>query len=119
MQGIFAGLGISVIGLIVFPFAFSPVRPPSGKQANYGRITAYVKWVRRASWALAAFTGVTLAGYVILYTDASGKFCTANFDPHMQLGVYIWTGVTGATFAMLVVAAILRGLSRSLSNIEN
>jgi len=68
---------------------------------------------------LAAFTGVTLAGYVILYTDASGKFCTARFDQHMQLGVYIWTGFTGVTLAMLVVTAILRGLSRHLSNTTN
>lgn len=118
MQGIFAGLGLSVVGLVVFPFTFSPVRPPSGKQSNYGRITVYVKWVRRVSWALAAFTGVTLAGYVIIYTDASGKFCAARFDPHMQIGVYIWTGVTGATFALLVVTAILRGLSRHLSNTD-
>jgi hypothetical protein len=119
VQGIFVGLGVSVIGLVVFPFAFVPVRPSGSKQSNYGRITAYVKWARRVSWALTAFAGVTLTGYVILYTDANGKFCSVHFDQHMQLGVYIWTGFTGVTFAMLVVTAILRGLSRRLSNSPN
>jgi hypothetical protein len=119
VQGIFVGLGVSVIGLVVFPFAFVPVRPPGGKQSDYGRIAAYVKWARRVSWLLTSCAGVTLAGYVILYTDANGKFCSAHFDQHMQLGVYIWTGFTGATFAILVVTAILRGLSRRLSNSPN
>ena len=119
VQGIFVGLGVSVIGLIVFPFAFVPVRPPRGKQSNYGRITAYIRWARRVSWVLTAFAGVTLAGYVILYTDANGKFCSVHFDQHMQLGVYIWTGFTSVTFAVLVVTAILRGLSRRLGNSPN
>lgn len=116
MQGIFVGLGVSAVGLIVFPFAFVPVRPLGGKQSNYGRITTYMKWAKRVSWALGAFAVITLAGYVILFTDASGKFCTARFDQHMQLGVYIWTGSTGVTLALLVITGILRGLSRHLSS---
>jgi hypothetical protein len=62
VQGIFVGLGVSVIGLVVFPFAFVPVRPPGGKQSDYGRIAAYVKWARRVSWLLTSCAGVTLAG---------------------------------------------------------
>lgn len=119
MQGVFVGLGVSVVGLIVFPLTFAPVRPLSGKQSNYGRITTYVKWARRVSWALGVFAGITLAGYVILYTDANGKFCMVHFDQHMQLGVYIWTGFTGGTLTLLVIIAILRGLSRHLSNTTN
>jgi hypothetical protein len=115
IQGIFVGLGVSVVGLLVFPFAFVAVRPSSGRQSNYDRTTTYVKRARRTSWAVALFAGITLIGYVILYTDASGRFCTEHFDPSMQLGVYIWTVVTGITFALLVLTAIWQGLARHFS----
>lgn len=116
VQGIFVGLGVSAVGLIVFPFAFALTRPPSGIQSNYGRAQAYLKWARRTVWALGAFAGITLAGYVILYTDASGNFCKEHFDRHMQIGVFIWTGFAGITFALLAAVAILRGLTHRLSS---
>ncbi len=115
VQGVFVGLGVSAVGLVVFPFAFVLVRPPSGTQSNYSRATVYLKWARRTSWALGVFAGITLAGYVVLYTDASGNFCTERFDRHMQLGVFVWTGAAGTTFALLAVIAILRGLTHRLS----
>lgn len=115
VQGVFVGLGISVVGLIVFPFELVLVRPATGIQANYARAAGYVKWARRIAWALAVFSCITLFGYVVLYSDASGRFCTEHFDQHMQLAMYIWTGVTGITFALLVMTAVLRGLTRRLS----
>src|SRR5690242_19251210 len=63
VQGVFVGLGVSVVGLIVFPFAFIPNRPTSGIQSNYHRTTKYLKWSRRAAWALGLFAGITLGGY--------------------------------------------------------
>lgn len=114
VQGVFVGLGISVVGLIVFPFEFVLVRPAAGVQSNYGRAATYMTWTRRIVWALAIASGITLLGYVILYSDASGKFCTERFDQHMQLAVDVWAGVTGLTFALLVITAILRGLTRRL-----
>jgi hypothetical protein len=116
VQGVFVGLGVSAVGLVIFPFAFVLVRPPSGTQSNYRRASTYLKWARRTSWALGVFAGITLAGYVILYADASGNFCTERFDQHMQLGVFIWTGAAGITFALLVATAILRGLTHRLGN---
>lgn len=113
VQGVFVGLGITTVGLIAFPFSFFPQRPPSGlRQSNYHRAETYLKLARRASWALAPFTVLTLSGYVILYSGASGKFCTARFDPNMQTGVYVWTGITSITFALLVLTGIWRGLAR-------
>lgn len=112
VQVLFVGLGITAVGLIAFPFSFFPVRPPSGRQSNYQRAEMYLKLARRASWALAPCTAITLSGYVILYADASGKFCAERFDPNMQLGVYVWTGVTGVTFGLLMLTGIWRGLAR-------
>ena len=119
IQGIFVGLGVSAVGLIVFPFAFAPTRPASGIQSKYRQATTYLKWARRTSWALGIFASATLSGYVILYADANGRFCTEHFDQQMQLAVFIWTGTTGVTFALLVATAILRGLTRGLSNTKN
>jgi hypothetical protein len=118
VQGVFVGLGVSAVGLIVFPFGFVLSRPLTGIQSNYGRAATYVKWARRTAWALSICAGITLIGYIILYSDASGKFCTEHFDQHMQLAVFIWTGITGVTFALLIVTAILRGLIRSLSKLD-
>lgn len=119
LQGVFVGLGVSAVGLIVFPFALVLARPPSGVLSNYHRAETYLRWGRRTAWALGMFAGATLVGYVILYTDASGRFCTEHFDQHMQLAVFIWTGVTGITFALLVATAVLRGLTHHLSNTRN
>lgn len=116
VESIFVGLVVSAVGLIVFPFAFALTRPPTGYQSNYSRATRYIKWARRAAWALGIFAIVTLVGYVILYADASGEFCTEHFDHNMQLGVFVWTGAAGITFALLVAVAILRGLTHRLSN---
>jgi hypothetical protein len=112
IQGIFVGLGVSAVGLIVFPFGFLPQRPSGGAQSDYSRAKSYLKWAKRVAWALAVCAPVTLAGYVILYADASGKFCTQRFDHTMQLAVFAWTGITGVTFGLLVLTAILRGLAR-------
>src|ERR1700733_11130870 len=100
IQGIFVGLGVSAVGLIVFPFAFAPARPPSGVQSKYRQAKTYLKWARRTSWALGLFGSVTLSGYVILYADASGRFCTEHFDHQMQIVVFIWTGATVITFSL-------------------
>jgi len=54
---------------------------------------------------------MTLAGYVVLYTDASGRFCTERFDGHMQFVIYGWTAASCLTFTLLVWVAILRGLT--------
>lgn len=116
VQGVFVGLGVSAVGLIVFPFAFALTRPPSGVQSNYTRARDYLKWGKRTAWALGVFAGITLAGYVILYSDASGTFCTEHFDRHMQIGVFIWTGFAVVTFALLAMVAILRVLTHRLSN---
>jgi len=118
IQGIFVGLGVSAVGLIVFPFAFIPTRPSAGIQSGYRRATVYLKWSRRVAWALALFASITLGGYVVLYTDASGRFCTERFDGHMLLGVYIWSVTTGITFSLLVVVALLRGLTYRLTDKE-
>jgi hypothetical protein len=119
IQGVFVGLGVSAVGLIVFPFAFVPARPATGLQSKYRQATIYLKWARRTAWALVLFASVTLSGYVILYADASGRFCTEHFDRQMQLVVFIWTGATGITFALLVATATLRGLTRHLSNTKS
>jgi len=119
IQGVFVGLGVSAVGLVIFPFAFVLIRPPSGRQSNYKRATAYLKWGRRAAWALGVFASISIAGYIILYTDASGRYCTENFDSRMQLGVVIWTGAVGITFALLAATAILRGLTHRLSNTKD
>jgi hypothetical protein len=118
VQGVLVGLGVSAVGLVVFPFAFVLVRPLNGTQSNYSRAIAYLKWGRRTAWALGVFASITIAGYVILYTDASGRFCTEHFDQRMQLGVYIWTAAAGITFALLVTTAILRGLTHQLASKE-
>jgi 4-amino-4-deoxy-L-arabinose transferase-like glycosyltransferase len=119
IQGVFVGLGVSAVGLIVFPFAVVLARPPSGILSNYHRAEIYLKWGRRTAWALGIFAGATLVGYVILYTDADGKFCTEHFDRHMQLVVFVWTGVTGITFALLVATAALRGLTHRLGKTKD
>ncbi len=115
IQGIFVGLGISTVGLVFFPFNFSLIRPATGGQSSYSQAARYVRWAGRISWALAAFSSITLIGYVILYSDSSGKFCTERFDPNMQVGVYIWASITGVTFGLLVITAFLRSLTRRLS----
>jgi hypothetical protein len=115
LQGVFVGLGISVVGLIAFSSGFVLVRPASGKQSGYGRAAAYVKWARRLAWALGVFAGATLIGYVILYSDASGKFCTARFDHKMQVAVLIWTAIAGVTLGLLALTTVLRGLTHRLS----
>jgi hypothetical protein len=51
-------------------------------------------------------------GYVILYTNANGRFCTERFDTNMAVGVYVWTGITGVTFVLLAATGIWRGLAR-------
>jgi hypothetical protein len=116
IQGIFVGLGVSVVGLIAFVFGFLPERPGDGAQSDYSRANSYLKWAKRAVWALAACAPITLAGYIILYADASGKFCTQRFDHNMQLAVFAWTGVAGVTFGLLVLTVILRGLARKLGS---
>jgi hypothetical protein len=115
VQGVLVGLGFSAVGLIVFPFGLVLVRPASGRQSNYGQATRYVRYARPAAWALGVAACITLAGYVVIYSDAGGKFCVARFDPRMQLVIFIWTGATGVTFGLLTAAAILRGLARRLS----
>jgi hypothetical protein len=119
VESVFVGLVVSAVGLIVFPFAFALTRPPSGHQSNYSQATAYLKWAKRAAWALGVFAIITLVGYVILYADAGGEFCAEHFDHNMQLGVFVWTGAAGITFALLVAIAILRGLTNRLSNRKN
>ena len=112
VAGVFVGLGISAVGLILFPFQFALTRPTTGQQAGYGRAASYLSWARRIAFALGIAVGMTLAGYVIFYTDASGQFCHARFDRPMQVAVLIWTAIVGFTFALLVVTAILRMLAQ-------
>lgn len=119
IQGIFLGLGVWAVGLIVFAFEFLPQRPSAGAQSNYGRAESYRKWAKGLAWPLAVCAPVTVAGYIMLYTDASGKFCAQRFDHAMQLAVFAWTGVAGVTFALLVLIAILRGLARKLGSTKS
>jgi hypothetical protein len=116
VQGVLVGLGISAVGLVVFPFNFVLVRPVGGKQSNFQRARIYIRWARGLAWALAISSGITLIGYVILYSDSSGRFCTARFDQNMQFAIFIWAGITGVTLGLLGAIAILRGLARRLSD---
>jgi prolipoprotein diacylglyceryltransferase len=100
---------------VLFPFDFLLIRPTAGGQSDYSQAARYLKWARGVSWALAASSGITLVGYVVLYSDSSGRFCTEHFDQNMQLAIFIWTGITGITFSLLVITATLQSLTRRLS----
>jgi hypothetical protein len=115
VQGILVGLGIAAVGLVIFPFNFILVRPVSGRQSDYDQASTYIRWSRRVSWAAAVFTSLALAGYVIIYSDSYGKFCSAHFDHDMQVGIIAWTVVCGVTFALLALVGILRALTQHLS----
>lgn len=116
VQGLFVGLGVSAVTLVVFPFAFIATRPAVGIQSGYRRSTTYLRWSRWAAWVLGPAAIIALVGYVMLYTDASGNFCPERFDGHMQLVIYIWTAASSLTFALLVLVAVLRGLTYRLNN---
>ena len=50
VQGLFVGLGIAAVGLMAFPFAFTLVRPSSGRLADFGRAAVLIKWGTRSAW---------------------------------------------------------------------
>ena len=115
IQGVFLGLGIAAVGLVVFPFGFAPVRPSAGRLAGFGAASRLVRWGRRIAWLVGAMTLVTLGGYVALFTSTDGKFCTARLDGREQTAVIIWSCIAAVTFGVLTISAILRALARRLS----
>lgn len=115
IQGVFLGLGIAAVGLVVFPFDFVPVRPSTGRLAGFGAASGLVRWGRRIAWLVGAMTVVTLGGYVALFTSTDGKFCTARLDGREQTAVIIWSCIAAVTFGVLTISAILRALARRLS----
>jgi hypothetical protein len=114
VQGLFVGLGIAAVGLMAFPFGFTLMRPPGGRLADFGSATQLIKWGRRLAWLVGPLTGITLAGYVVLYAATSGRFCTARLDHREQAAVIIWACVAALTFVTLATSAILRARARKL-----
>ena len=114
VQGLFVGLGIAAVGLMAFPFAFTLVRPSSGRLADFGRAAVLIKWGRRLAWLRGPLTVITLAGYVGLYSATSGRFCTARLSHPEQTGVIVWAWIAALTFVVLATSAILRARARKL-----
>ena len=114
VQGLFVGLGIVAVGLMAFPFGFTPVRPPGGKLADYGSAAELLRWGRRLVWLAGPLTVITLAGYVGLYSATSGRFCTARLDHREQSAVTIWAWVAVLTFVILATSAVIRARARKL-----
>jgi hypothetical protein len=113
VQGFFVGLGVASVGLVFFPYAFSLARPRSGQQSDYSRADRAVRWGRRLSWLLGVFTALTLAGYIVIYVSARGKFCNARLDAFAERLILYWTAATIVTAVLLIVSVTLRWRARS------
>ena len=114
VQGLFVGLGIAAVGLMAFPFGFTPVRPPGGRVADFGSAAQLLRWGRRLAWLAGPLTVITLAGYVGLYSATSGRFCTARLDHREQQAVTIWAWAAALTFVILATSAVIRARARKL-----
>lgn len=107
VQSLLVGLGIAAIGLALFPFTTELVRP-RGAQYEYRRATTALRVGRRISWLLPLLVTATLAGYVVIYVRADGKFCDAALGPVARIFVVGWGAVTVVTFLVLALMAALR-----------
>lgn len=90
-----------------------------GPTAEVGRRSEYVN--RKAardvgkvvSLLLAVLAAGTVAGYLVIYVSASGKFCGAPLSPWAARLVVVWTGVLGATALAMAAAVVLRWRTRN------
>ena len=108
VQSLLVGLGVAAVGLAFFPFTVDLVRPLKGDQLSYRTATTAVAWGRRISWPLVLLASVTLAGYVVVYVRAHGRFCDAVIDQTTRRILCGWTFVATLTFVVLALLAILR-----------
>jgi hypothetical protein len=107
IQSLLVGLGVAAVGLAVFPFTARLIRP-EGAQRRFREATTAVRLGRRISWLVAVTAALTLAGYVVVYVRARGKFCDAVLDPASRTIVVAWGATAVATFTLLAVLAALR-----------
>ncbi|HKN98890.1 MAG TPA: hypothetical protein VJX10_17355 [Pseudonocardiaceae bacterium] len=113
VQGFVTGLGILALGLVFFPFSFEVVRPAAGQpMSGHARGMAAVRAGRWLAVPVLVCSVATLAGYVVIFVNAHGRFCNAMLTPGVRTFVLVWALVGVVTIGLLVVSATLRRRAR-------
>jgi hypothetical protein len=116
VQGILIGIGAAAIGLAAFPFAILPQRPTSGKFSGFARARTLVFWGRLLAVLLAFFIVLTVAGYIVLFVAADGRFCNARLTSHDQLAIVVWCCAAGVTLGIVILSGVLRWVTRRITS---
>jgi hypothetical protein len=106
IQGILTGLGIVVSALVLFPY--ESIRSLDGPRYRYAQATTYARWARWIGWVLGPLALLSLAGYIVLYVAARGKFCDASLTPLERKWIVLWAAATVVTLVLAAISAVMR-----------